>query len=119
MASKLRDISLVEAIIKYCKSILSQVDTVCNNDFSNFESDIYTVESVAFKLVQIGECVAKLSNEFKSRYNQIPWIQIKDMRNFIVHAYDGFDMDEAWETILHDLPDLLSECENISNDLNA
>lgn len=45
----------------------------------------------------------------KEQISSIPWKQIYDMRNCIVHGYDGIEMKIVWETITNDLPKLQKE----------
>ena len=43
-------------------------------------------------IVQIGENVGGLSDEFKEKYDSIPWRDIKGMRNITTHKYDNMDV---------------------------
>lgn len=51
-------------------------------------------------ILQIGELVSKLSDEFKTEYNKMPWQSIKDMRNIVVHAYRDLDAEITWNTLI-------------------
>jgi uncharacterized protein with HEPN domain len=35
------------------------------------------------------------------------------MRDMLIHAYDRVDLDEVWDTIPNDIPQLISVLENI------
>jgi uncharacterized protein with HEPN domain len=35
----------------------------------------------------IGEAASKISDEFKIKYSQIPWLNIIVMRNRLIHGY--------------------------------
>lgn len=52
----------------------------------------------------IGEAASKLSDLFKKQYDEIPWSQIINMRNILVHEYFGIDEEEVWNTVTRDLP---------------
>jgi uncharacterized protein with HEPN domain len=52
--------------------------------------------AVVQKLVIIGEAAARVSEELKTRHPQIPFPQIIDFRNILVHAYFGIDWDVVW-----------------------
>jgi len=43
----------------------------------------------------------------------IPWRNIADTRNFIVHDYDGLDCDIVWDVIVNDIPKLEKVCKQI------
>jgi uncharacterized protein with HEPN domain len=67
-------------------------------------------------VVQIGELVARLSEEVKAKDVTIPWRIIKDTRNFYVHAYGAIDVPSVWNTLSNDIPALKTACENILKD---
>ena len=54
-------------------------------------------------MVQIGEYVGRLSDEFRQQHNNIPLKEIKDMRNFAAHQYEHFDFKILWHTITVEL----------------
>lgn len=63
-------------------------------------------------MTNIGEQSTKISNDFKSKFDTINWNQIKALRNFIVHNYEGVDYIILFDTIKNDLPKLKSQLEN-------
>jgi uncharacterized protein with HEPN domain len=65
----------------------------------------------------IGEAASKLSPSLRENYQVIPWIDIISMRNFLVHNYFGIDLDEVWNTITTDLPNLKTRVEAMLQDL--
>ena len=44
-------------------------------------------------ILQIGELVVFLSDELKMQYDEMPWHDIKSMRNIAAHQYHKFDID--------------------------
>jgi uncharacterized protein with HEPN domain len=38
---------------------------------------------------------------------QLPWREMRDLRNFVVHEYFGVDHRIVWETLQKNLPPLL------------
>ena len=50
-----------------------------------FRTILICILSFAVVFVQIGENVGRLSDEFKERYDNIPWRDIKGMRNITTH----------------------------------
>jgi uncharacterized protein with HEPN domain len=61
----------------------------------------------------VGEASAAISIETTSRYPEIPWRQIRGMRNRLVHGYYEIDLDVVWDTVTHNLGLLLRELERI------
>lgn len=63
-------------------------------------------------MANIGEQSNKISDSFKNNLPTINWKQIKGLRNFIVHNYEGVDYIILFDTIRNDLPNLKSELEH-------
>jgi uncharacterized protein with HEPN domain len=82
-------------------------------DREQFLSDERTIDAVARNLEIIGEAVRLLPNEFKSKYPDIPWVQIAGLRNRIVHDYFGLDLEIIWQILQTSLPDLKRRLEAI------
>jgi uncharacterized protein with HEPN domain len=71
-------------------------------------------DSVLFRLIQISENSVKLTAEFKSSHNDIPWQAIKGMRNRIVHDYGEVEFDIVHQTITEDIPEVCKKLEVLS-----
>lgn len=52
----------------------------------------------------IGEASNKLHPDIKSKYPIVPWREMSDIRNKIIHNYFGIDYDIVWDTINTDIP---------------
>lgn len=65
-----------------------------------------------FRIIQIAENTAKLSEEFKQRNSNIPWIEIKGLRNRIVHDYGIVNLSIIYNTIIEDVPEMLKLLSN-------
>lgn len=50
------------------------------------------------------------------KYPNIEWIIIKNLRNKIVHDYEGIKLTFIWDIISNDLPELKEKLERIIND---
>ena len=57
----------------------------------------------------MGEAASRLSEELRRDHPEIPWRDIIDMRNRLVHAYFDIDMNIVWRTISEALPDALGK----------
>ena len=67
----------------------------------------------AFSLAQIGELSGRISAELQAQHPDIPWKQIKGMRNLIIHDYTGIDMGVVRDTVERDIPVLRAKIEEI------
>ena len=68
---------------------------------------------MALCILQIGELVGKLTDEFRAEHPDVPWQQIKAMRNIVAHQYGTVDAEITWEIITEDIPKLKSYCQTI------
>jgi uncharacterized protein with HEPN domain len=62
----------------------------------------------------IGEAARRVSLETQARYPQIPWKEMIDMRNLIIHEYEDIDLLIVWDTAHQDLPNLIQSLEGIT-----
>ncbi|MGA2120942.1 MAG: DUF86 domain-containing protein [Methanoregula sp.] len=75
-------------------------------EFAN--SDLLQVW-VLYHIQVIGEAANGISPEFQKKHRKIPWKDIIAMRHLLVHQYFGIDLDEIWNTVQKDLPELQRE----------
>lgn len=61
----------------------------------------------------IGEAVKNLEDEIRQTNLNIPWQDISDMRNKLIHEYFGVDLELVWEVVRKDLPLLKKELKKI------
>lgn len=54
----------------------------------------------------IGEAANSLSKEFHHKHKEIPWRDIIDMRNKLIHDYDSVDYAIVWDVYSSKLPAL-------------
>ena len=65
----------------------------------------------------IGEASRCLSEDCKNKYNQVPWRQISNMRNILVHQYFEIDTDRVESVIKKNIPELKVSVEGILKQL--
>lgn len=84
-----------------------------------FLADKRTQQAVILNIVIIGEAATKLLkdyNTFIDRYPDVPWRNMKGMRNRIAHGYFEIDLDVVWATVTTALPQLLDRLPAIVKD---
>ena len=109
MNSKQRNIDILEHIIEYCDEIEKTMSHF-GAALENLESSRIFRNAVSMCILQIGELTTHLSDDFKARYSEMPWQDIKSMRNIAAHHYGNFDAKKLWETIIEDIPSLREYC---------
>lgn len=100
-------------IIKHCNRVEKKIN---NLSFEKFISDEDIKEIVGFNVLQIGELAKNLSPDFLKRYPQMPWKDIKGMRDHLAHGYGTIKLEEIWKTATCDIKPLREYCEQIIAD---
>jgi len=87
-------------------------------DFEDFRKD-YKLQLAVVRLLEIiGEASVKLSADLKNKYIRVPWVDIKGLRNRIVHDYSHIRIDIIWNTIKKNIPSFKKEMIKILEDIN-
>ena len=79
--------------------------------FDDFVRDRRTQLSVLKSVEIVGEAAAHVSEDARRANPDIPWREIVGMRNRLVHVYFDIDLPLVWDTVRHDLPDLIARLE--------
>ena len=104
-----RDFRLyLEDILESTKKIEGYIANLTYNDFVK---DNKTIDAVVRNLETIGEAAKQIDEETKKKYDDIPWREIVDFRNRIIHGYFVIDYEIIWQIISKDLPDLKQKVE--------
>ena len=106
-----RDNSVIEHIKGYCEEIEKELKEIDNDKERFLNSSVYK-NSLALCVLQIGELVGLLSEEYKLSNQEMDWRNIKGMRNVVAHKYGSFDFDVLWETVTEDIPKLYEFCKS-------
>jgi len=112
MPSPDRDRSIVEHMLAYCKEI-EAAHADFGSSYDVFQRKSTYRNAIALCLLQIGELVNHLSDTFKTAHPQMPWKQIRGMRNLVAHEYSTMDVEVIWFTSIEDIPQLRSFCEQL------
>lgn len=81
--------------------------------FTDFQNDRKTVKAVLYNLAIIGEAAGSLLPEIEILYPEIPWIDIRGIRNIVVHEYFRVNLEIIWKTIQTDLPPLTQQLQEV------
>lgn len=64
--------------------------------------------AVCRNLEIVGEASRKIGPEFRAANPEIPWREMNDLRNVLIHNYEGADPDLVWGIVERDIPALLT-----------
>ena len=106
------DLQRIARIRSYCETIQRTISRY-GAELDLFTSDIDYQQSVAFSLLQIGELVGGLSEDYRrSTAKQMPWSAMKGMRNIVAHDYGKVNRELMWKTAVTDVPALKQFCDD-------
>ncbi|PKB65315.1 MAG: hypothetical protein BZY80_00635 [SAR202 cluster bacterium Io17-Chloro-G2] len=71
-----------------------------------FLTDARTSDAVLRNLEIIGEAARLVPEHITNQYGQVPWADMRAIRNIVAHEYDRVNLATIWETIHNDLPPL-------------
>jgi uncharacterized protein with HEPN domain len=77
---------------------------------ADFLDDKRTQQAVIMSLIILGEAATKVMDShenFTQLHPQVPWRNMRGMRNRIAHGYFDINLDVVWETVQTALPALL------------
>ena len=100
----------LKKMIEYIDKALRYTDGC---DFQVFSSNEEKVDATIFAISQIGELVKNISKETMEKYTNIEWIIIKNLRNKIVHDYEGIKLNLIWDIVTNDIVQLKVDLQEI------
>jgi uncharacterized protein with HEPN domain len=81
--------------------------------FEQFQSDKKTIDAVLRNLEIIGEAVRHVPETVQERYSDLPWAEMRAMRNIVAHQYFGVNLNIVWNTTQSNLPPIVAKLEEI------
>lgn len=99
-----RDSSVyLEAIVTAAERIASYVEGYSRK---SFDDDPKTVDAVVRNLEIIGEAAKQVPAAVRERTPDIGWTRIAGLRDVLIHAYFGVDLDIVWDVVTNKVPGL-------------
>jgi len=105
--------STLEDIITSLKLIQQRFQTIkTSDDFLKDEQGLEKLDSISMRLIAIGEGfknVDKLTDfQLLEKYPQIPWKQVKGVRDILSHHYFDLDAETIFEICANEIERLLN-----------
>ena len=73
----------------------------------DFRANLQVVDACVWNLTVFGEAARFIPGRIVQAYPEIPWPEIRGIRNRIVHAYDEIDLEIIWNVVRNELPPLI------------
>ncbi|MBF0168015.1 MAG: DUF86 domain-containing protein [Alphaproteobacteria bacterium] len=73
---------------------------------AGLRADRMRCDAILRNLEIMGEAARHVPDEVVSKYPEIPWQQMRGLRNVLAHEYHGVDVAVVWQLIEKRLPEL-------------
>ena len=101
MREAIRDIDRLRHINECIEHIN---DYLKGKSFEDMKANVMCYHAVVYNIMIIGEAANLLTKDFRNEHPQVPWRDIVDMRNALVHGYITTNATLIWDTYQNDLP---------------
>ena len=105
-----RDKTILTKIISELNIAL---DMITDKDFDTFNGDEILKRAVCMTVINIGELVKALTDEFRAEYKNVPWKSMAGFRDIAAHKYQTLHMQDVYYTVINDFPKLKLDIERI------
>jgi uncharacterized protein with HEPN domain len=116
MIARQRELKLSD----YLEHMMEASELACNYvkelNIEGFRTDKKTQQAVILNLMIIGEAATQIMNEFPEfveEHPEVPWRQIRGMRNRMAHGYFEINLDIVWDTVLVSIPSMKKQVEKL------
>ena len=104
MENNKNDDYFVSKIVDHLSFIVQYMEKANREEFNR---NALLQDSMMFRLIQISENARKLSDDYKEKHAEVPWLAMYGLRNRIVHDYGNVDLTIVYDTLVSDIPGLL------------
>ena len=103
--------------LTYLKDILNSAQTASyylkNISIADFLNNGILQDAVIRRIELIGEASGRVSEEYQKKNSELPWREMKGMRNLLIHEYDAINLEEVYNTVKTELPKLIQQIKSI------
>lgn len=79
-------------LLDILESVKIAIDYTNGLSFEEFNKNTQCQDAVIRRLEMIGEASSRVSEETQKLYSNLPWKEMKSMRNFLIHDYNNVDL---------------------------
>jgi uncharacterized protein with HEPN domain len=108
----------VEDYLEHIASAIQRATRYARNSggLEALEKDEQAQDAIIRTIAVIGEAanrIQKVAPEFVAGHPEIPWSQMRGIRNKVVHDYFDVAWDVVWNTVKEDFPLLLQQISSL------
>ena len=102
----------LQLLLSHCQLMDRHVEYF-GDDKDEYMNNEHYQAACGFELLEIGEYINRLSDEFIEKHPDIDWSGFVGMRVIHAHHYEGIILDLVWDAIKIDVPELKKFVEKI------
>jgi uncharacterized protein with HEPN domain len=110
-----------ERVTDYLEHIADAIDRATRyvgnlGSLAALEQDQQAQDAIVRTIAVIGEAasrIQKVAPAFVAAHPELPWSQMRGIRNKVVHDYFDVAWDVVWDTVKQDLPPLLEQVKSL------
>lgn len=89
---------------------LEHIERHCSGlSFEEFQADLKSLQAVLYNIAVIGEAAGSLPDDLRLRHPEVPWRDMRNMRNVLIHVYFGVDPKRVWDVATRRVGELRSQ----------
>ena len=104
-----RELLLIGEMIDAAEQACSLVSGI---QVHELEADRQRRDALLWNFTVLGEAAARLDEDVKDRFPEIPWSQPARLRNRVVHGYWSIDLEILHTTAVEQLPAFVAQLRN-------
>lgn len=85
---------------------IQRIEFYTGEDKAAFLASTMMQDAIIRNFEIIGEATKHLSPELKQSYPEIQWRGMSGFRDVLIHNYMGVDLDEVWNILENELPQI-------------
>jgi uncharacterized protein with HEPN domain len=101
-----RDLGYVWDMLNAARGVVASLQGIT---FAQYTEDEDLRLATERRIEIIGEAARRISTSFKEAHPEIPWREIVDQRNVLIHAYDEIEEERIWRLVAQEIPLLIEQ----------
>lgn len=100
-------------LIKIVSELNVALEMISGKTFEDFDKSELLKRAMCMTVINIGELVKALTEDFRMEYSTIPWKSIAGFRDIAAHKYQTLHMQDVYYTVVNDFTELKENIEEI------
>ena len=98
--------------------VINKIEKYIDNlTYEDFTQQGMLIDAILRNLEVFGEAAKGIPDNIKEEYPDIPWKRIIGLRNIVIHGYFGVDLENIWEIISKNIPEVKPAVVKLSQEI--